>query len=597
MGAERLSHRKNDLAGGRNYSISLDVVEHAVGISLLIRVETVQIHSLQQRLVAQSRHRKIIDSRTGSVAQVLDLHFEIGRLHLVGPDGIDVFHHQAPHGQTRCLRGALQHLHIQVVVGGGDVVRKLADLIDLTVVSVLVGHGEHLVGTQLRAQRYIAQRGIERILRRCQQSRALHLLIVAAPLETVDSQRLQRLGNGRDRPRPGILVLDGRQQIVRRIGRIRQRRIRRPEIIGHIFVLAKVHESHQIARLIVIIALVGDPHLHPRDAHTRSHMRQTGCEPVIILAKKVSQKKMSVLIIGIGVHRKVRGLRPALGIHRTRLRILLRHKGRGRQLAELEFGLEAEKRRGAAYQRRSGGHGHVAGFHQLHYIVLLALVRKLQILRVEIKRGVGVVAHVEFKPVAHRRAYSSLYLLVEIKIRLPARIQSQSRIVGLVALHAHRQLHRTLCLQLHAARTENLLQRSERKIHVENIKRLLGLVIGKQIGIALAVIGFHRPAQLPVLILRSGQHERSHQIGFAKPRVNDIIACDRIILGHSGDVRRIRQVCRKLLLHKSLIIHRHRWLHRKPRGRRVAHRWHRHRRGGRRQLRRHILCLHTRKIP
>ena len=47
------------------------------------------------------------------------------------------------------------------------------------------------------------------------------------------------------------------------------------------------------------------------------------------LAKKVSQKKMSVLIIGIGVHRKVRGLRPALGIHRTRLRILLRHKGRG----------------------------------------------------------------------------------------------------------------------------------------------------------------------------------------------------------------------------------------------------------------------------
>ena len=38
-------------------------------------------------------------------------------------------------------------------------------------------------------------------------------------------------------------------------------------------------------------------------------MRQTGCEPVIILAKKVSQKKMSVLIIGIGVHRKVRGLR------------------------------------------------------------------------------------------------------------------------------------------------------------------------------------------------------------------------------------------------------------------------------------------------
>ena len=48
-----------------------------------------------------------------------------------------------------------------------------------------------------------------------------------------------------------------------------------------------------------------------------------------------------------------------------------------------------------------------------------------------------IIAHVEFKPVAHRRAYSSLYLLVEIKIRLPARIQSQSRIVGLVALHAH----------------------------------------------------------------------------------------------------------------------------------------------------------------
>ncbi len=70
---------------------------------------------------------------------------------------------------------------------------------------------------------------------------------------------------------------------------------------------------------------------------------------------------MAVLVVFIHTDGEVGGLRAAFGVDGGRFGVLLRHEGRGRELSELQFGLDTEEGRAAAYERRAGGHGHVAG--------------------------------------------------------------------------------------------------------------------------------------------------------------------------------------------------------------------------------------------
>ncbi len=146
MGAERFDDREYHLTGSRYYGIALDKVEKAVGIAFLVGIYTVEIHNLQQRLVVQSRHGKIVDLRSGGVGKIFDVQPELVFLNLVASEIIDIFHHQLPHRLFRRCRSAFEHLDIERLVGGSYVAGKFTDLIYLSAIGVLESYGQHLVG-------------------------------------------------------------------------------------------------------------------------------------------------------------------------------------------------------------------------------------------------------------------------------------------------------------------------------------------------------------------------------------------------------------------------------------------------------------------
>ena len=131
---------------------------------------------------------------------------------------------------------------------------------------------------------------------------------------------------------------------------------------------------------------------------------------------------MSVLVVAVGIHTETGSLHSAFGAHRLCFAILLRHKSRCRQFTELQLGLYTEKRRTSLDERRPGGHTHISGFYQLDYFVLLTLILKFEILRVEVKCCIGVISHIKLHFVAHRCINSGLNLLVEVEIGLAASI-------------------------------------------------------------------------------------------------------------------------------------------------------------------------------
>ncbi len=161
MTAEWLYYGEYHLAGLRHDGIAVDKVEEAVGVALFVAVDTVKVHHLKQRLVAQAGHGQIVDFGAGSIGEIFDVELEFRFLNLIAAEGVDVFHHQVPHGQIGRIGGALEHFEEEALVGAGDVARELTHLVDLSVVGVLVGHGEDLVGAELALDGDVAQGGVE----------------------------------------------------------------------------------------------------------------------------------------------------------------------------------------------------------------------------------------------------------------------------------------------------------------------------------------------------------------------------------------------------------------------------------------------------
>ncbi len=345
MLTERLDNREDNLTRGRINRIVLDEVEEAVGIALLIGVDAVEIHHLQKRLVVETGHGQIVYLCAGGVGEIFDVELELRLLNLVSANIIHVLHHQVPHREIGRRSGALEHLQIQRLVGGGDVARELADLKDLAIVRIFVGHGEDFVGVQRALERYIAQRGVEGVLARRKQTGTLDFLEIAAARYAIGAQRLEHLGDLADVARSGIFGLDDLKKVIRGIGRIGECGIRRPVVRRENLVFAEIHESDEVARLLVLARLVGDPHLYTRDAHARRDIREARGEAVVVVAEKLRQEVVAVLVVLVGIDGELRGLRAAAGVDGLGLGVLLRHKRRGGQAAELQLGLDTEERR------------------------------------------------------------------------------------------------------------------------------------------------------------------------------------------------------------------------------------------------------------
>ena len=345
VAAERLCHGEDNLAVGGIDGVPLDEVEESVGVALLVGVDAVEVHHLQQRSVRHRSDGEVVDEGAGGVGEILDAELEVLALHLVCAERVDVLHHQPPDGHLGVDGGGFEHLHVEALRGGGDVGGKFAHLINLAVVGVFVGYAQHVVGVELRFQRHIAEGGVESVFRGGEESGRLDFLVVAATLYAECAQRLQRLGDGVDRPGTGILCLDCLQQVVGGVGGHGRCGVDLPvgvvQPLGSAF--AKVGESHDVARLVIFATFVGDPDFHTGNVDARRHQRQPRCEVVVVAVEIVAQEEVAVLVVLVGVDGKFGGLGAALCIHGLRLGILLRHKTGDGELAELQFGFRTEK--------------------------------------------------------------------------------------------------------------------------------------------------------------------------------------------------------------------------------------------------------------
>ena len=182
---EGLDHGEDDTSRVRLHRVSLHIVVESVRVGILLRIQAVQVHQLQQRLALQVTLRQVGQVRTRAVALILYVEAEILRGDAVGPQVVDVLHHQVPRrvGGRRAVR--LQQLHIQRIVTLLLVGRELTHLVSLACIRILEGDGQHLVRLQGRLQRHITQRFVQRIFALAQQACVRHLLIVRATRQHV----------------------------------------------------------------------------------------------------------------------------------------------------------------------------------------------------------------------------------------------------------------------------------------------------------------------------------------------------------------------------------------------------------------------------
>lgn len=73
-----------------------------------------------------------------------------------------------------------------------------------------------------------------------------------------------------------------------------------PQVCGKILLFAKIHEGHNVARLVVVVAFVCDPHLDTRNLYARGDEWKAGGKLVIILVKILGEEKMTVGIVVVG---------------------------------------------------------------------------------------------------------------------------------------------------------------------------------------------------------------------------------------------------------------------------------------------------------
>ena len=254
---------------------------------------------------------------------------------------------------------------------------------------------------------------------------------------------------------------------------------------------AQVGQGHEIARVVRYGRCVGDPHFDAVDFHARKHIGQLRHPVVVVVAEVVCQEEVAVLVIVGRRELEVVELHAAARIHALRRTLFLRHHGAEFQASELHVGANAEQTLSAADQTRIGGQRYVARLDQFHDFVLFSLVTQFELLRVEVKRGVGVVVEIHVHLVAHFSVEREVHFLVKIKAEDAAVAFGQRGVVGEAVGRPDFELGRSLCAHAHAARAEDFFCRSERKLHVAKVEFVFAAVL-KLLVVAAAEIVAHR---------------------------------------------------------------------------------------------------------
>ena len=261
---------------------------------------------------------------------------------------------------------------------------------------------------------------------------------------------------------------------------------------------------------------------------------------------------MSVLVVTVARHLEVGHLRAALAAHRLTLRVLLTYQRLHFQFPELQIGLHAEQRLTASNKARVQVHRYVARLNTLDNVILFALVRQFQVLLVERERCLRVVRQVEIQLIAHLTVHAHLYLLVEIEDVVITSTLRKARIFNVLVLKSEEQFRRPLHLQLHTARSEHLVRRTDVELHVRDVELLLVVVL--HLAYLLLPVLVHRLLLAVRRILLRRHQVRRRDIHIANLRVNHIVPRVRLILHLRLHIRGVAQVQTALRQRQRLII-------------------------------------------
>ena len=242
----------------------------------------------------------------------------------------------------------------------------------------------------------------------------------------------------------------------------------------------------------------------------------------------MGEEEVAVFFIVVGIDLESGGLGTTLRGDACRGRFLLGDDGLQFEFAKLQVGTDTEEGTGTLDERGVGGEGHVARLHQFHNLILLALIAQLDVLAVEVEGGVGVVVQTHVHLVAHLTREVEVDFLVEVEGSGLAVADGQRGIVDVFQRGTQFEFGRSLGLDAHTTRTENLLCRTEVELHVREIKLLLALV-GHILCILLAEEGLDGAFLAPFHILFGSHEDGGVEIGVTEFGTDEINA-QRIVI-------------------------------------------------------------------
>ena len=267
--------------------------------------------------------------RTYRVVAVLHIQFKLIATHLARAYGVDILHHQVPRTfvlRDRGVIATLQHFQQQ---GVGCFERlagirgELTHLIHLSRVGIFVCYRQHLILVQCRFQRDISQCGIQRIFAIAQQSCRLYFLIVFADLHTCqslhDATHLLNIAHG------WITLCQCLVEGISFVVRCACARRCSPLCILDMrgVILTQVCQCDYVTCLFIVRTLIGHPHLNTVNGHTARYVWQRFHSLLIVIAEVVTEEEVTVLVIVVDRHLKVRRLCATFAAHGLTLRVLL----------------------------------------------------------------------------------------------------------------------------------------------------------------------------------------------------------------------------------------------------------------------------------
>ena len=237
---------------------------------------------------------------------------------------------------------------------------------------------------------------------------------------------------------------------------------------------------------------------------------------------------MAVFLIVGNVNLKRRHLCTTFRRHTLRGGILLRQHRLQFQFAKLHVRTDTKQARSTFHQRVVRGEGNVTSLNQLDDFVLFAFIAQLQVLGIKVERGIGVVVQVHVHLVAHLTIDIQIDFLVKVNTLGLTVTLRQRGIVDVLQCGTQLQFCRTLRLDTYTTRTENLLSRSQVKVHIGKAELLLAFR-GHILCIFLAEEGLTFFLLAPqAILLRCHQH-RGIQIRVAQFRTY-LIGVHRVVI-------------------------------------------------------------------